>query len=89
MMDAIWVFDGAKSQFPGGVFTSRELAEEWIAKHALTGTLTLYPINVGVYEWAIEKGFFNPKEDKHQTSEFIGRFSSTYQEHYHYEDGKE
>lgn len=88
MAEGIWVFNGIGSHFPSGVFTSQALAEEWIAKHKLTGTLTLYPIDTGVYEWAIGKSVFKPKEDRHKTSEFIGRFSSAYQEHYHYEDGK-
>jgi hypothetical protein len=86
MADGIWVFNGIRSQFPSGVFTSRELAEAWIEKHGLTGTLTLYPLDTGVYEWAIEKGTFKPKEDRHKTAAFIGRFSSAYQEHYHYGD---
>ena len=87
-MDVVWVFCGPSAQFPSGVFSSKENAEEWIAKHSLTGTLTVYPIDTGVYDWAIQKGFFNPKEDKHRTPKFIQQFSSASQEHYHYEDGK-
>ncbi len=29
----IWVFNGIGGRFPGGVFTSRELAEAWIRRH--------------------------------------------------------
>ena len=50
---SVWVFNGAQSTFPSGVFTSRELAEEWIRTHALTGTLTNYPLDTGMYEHAI------------------------------------
>src|SRR5207249_882841 len=51
----VWIFTGVKGYFPGGVFTERDVAESWISKNRLTGTLTLYPVNVGAYEWAIEK----------------------------------
>ncbi|HEU0053036.1 MAG TPA: hypothetical protein VFQ39_07655, partial [Longimicrobium sp.] len=48
----VWVFNGEAGSFPSGVFTSREAAEAWIAKYALTGVLTAYPLDVGVYDWA-------------------------------------
>jgi hypothetical protein len=35
-----------------------------------------------VLDWAIEKGFVEPKEGCDR-----GRFTSAHQEHYHYEDG--
>jgi hypothetical protein len=84
----VWVFSGAKKHFPGGIFTSRPNAESWIAKNRLTGTLTLYPVDVGAYEWAIEKGIFRPKKPHESDPEFIGGFSSAGMEHYHYEDGE-
>ncbi|HEY1174204.1 MAG TPA: hypothetical protein VGH19_22755 [Verrucomicrobiae bacterium] len=87
-MNEVWVFNGAKSRFPSGVFTQRELAETWIRKHKLTGTLTAYPLDVGVYDVAVEKGWFKPEREEQHTSEFIGRFSAAQQEHYHYEDGE-
>ena len=84
----IWVFNGVQSSFPGGLFTQKDLAEGWIKKHKLTGTLTLYPMDVGVYDWAIQNDFFTPSKDHHRTPLFIGKFSSAGQEHYHYEDGE-
>jgi len=84
----VWVFNGARSNFPSAVFTVRELAEAWIAKHQLTGTLTRYPLDQGAFEWALERGYFKPKRSDQQTPEFIGRFSAANQEHYHYEDGQ-
>ena len=84
----VWVFNGARSNFPSAVFMTRELAESWISTHKLTGTLTRYPLDQGVYEWAIERGYFAPKRDDQRTAEFIGRFSAANQEHYHYEDGR-
>lgn len=86
-LNEIWIFNGVQPSFPAGVFTTRKNAEAWIRKHSLTGTLTLYPIDVGMYEYAIEKGLFRPKRDEHSTSLFIGRFSGGGIDHFHYEDG--
>jgi hypothetical protein len=85
--DAVWVFNGTNSSTPSAVFRHRTDAEHWIAANKLTGMLTLYPVDVPVYDWAIEKGYFTPKQDYQSDGAFIGRFSSASQEHYHYEDG--
>ena len=82
----VWVFNGKKSHFPSGVFEEKARAEAWINKHKLTGTLTQYPVNISAYDWAVETAMFEPKKDKEQSSEFIGRFTSGSQEHYHYGD---
>ena len=87
MIKYVWVFNGADSNFPSGIFADRENAEKWIKKHKLTCTLTLYPINKGVYDWAIEEGIFNPSRDYQNTPAFIQKFSSASQEHYHYLEG--
>jgi hypothetical protein len=58
---AVRVFNGDGGRFPGGVFSTRALAEAWIAKHRLTGTLPKYVVETDVYEWAIEQGHFKPK----------------------------
>lgn len=86
-MDTIWIFNGTKSQFPSGAFGNRETAEQWIQRYGLSGTLTAYPIDIGVYDWALAAGYFKPKRDDQRTPEFIQRFSSASQEHYHYENG--
>jgi len=70
------------------VFTTREIADGWIAKNRLTGTLTRYPVDVGAYEWAIDKGMFRPRKPHESEPEFIGDFSDAAMEHYHYEDGE-
>ncbi len=88
MVKYIWVFNGARSSFPSGVFELREDAQSWIAENKLTGTLTKYPVGQGVYQWAIDEGAFEPKRDDQKTPEFIGKFSSASLEHYHYEDGE-
>jgi hypothetical protein len=87
MLSSVWVFCAPEAIFPAGVFTEQQLADAWIKKHSLTGTLTEYPLNIGLYEWAISKGYFKPKYPSHHKAKFIGRFSSAYLEHYHYENG--
>ncbi len=84
----VWVFNGDTHRFPRGVFTDQHLAKEWIEENQLTGTLTAYPINQGVYDWALEKGYFMPKRDDQKTASFIGNFSSASQPHEHYENGE-
>jgi hypothetical protein len=81
----VWVFNGSGGQFPGGVFATLTVAEDWIARNSLTGVLTAYPLDRGVHEWAVEQGIF--RADKKLDARLIGRFSSAVQEHYHYEDG--
>lgn len=87
-MSVIWIFNGLKSQFPSGAFAERQDAELWIKKHGLSGVLTAYPVNVGVYDWAIEKGFFKPKRENQYDAEFIRRFSTAALTHSHYEKGE-
>jgi hypothetical protein len=82
----VWVFSGADAHFPGAVFSDRARAEQWIASHKLTGTLTLYPVDVGAYEWAIENGWFKPSKPHQLEPQFIGGFGCGH-EHYHYEGG--
>jgi hypothetical protein len=89
----VWVFTAARSSpsdttpmFPGGVFSSLYTAEEWIKRHALSGTVTLYRLDVGAYDWAVANGHFKSSKPHHETSEFIGRFSGG-DVHHHYEDG--
>jgi hypothetical protein len=86
-LGSVWVFNGATPGFAGGVFRDKDTALEWIAKYQLTGVLTRYPIDVGVYDWAVENGFFTPKKEKHRSPQFIGSFTTAGQEHYHFENG--
>lgn len=83
----IWLFHGAQGRFASGVFTTREKAEVWIAHHKLSGVLTLYPVNQGVYDWAISNDLFEVKKSEHSDAPFIQKFTTASQEHYHYEDG--
>jgi len=85
---SVWVFNGARSQFPSGIFSSVANAETWIRSKALTGTLTQYPIDISAYEWALNNRYFTPRKPEQESAEFIGRFSDASQEHYHYENGE-
>ena len=85
---SVWVFNGPRSQFPSGVFSALSSAESWIALNGLSGTLTRYPIDVGVYDWAVRLGHFKPRRDDQSDAAFIERFSSASQEHYHFENGR-
>lgn len=83
----VWVFNGARSSFPSGVFSAQVIAETWIKTRNLTGTLTRYPVDLSAYDWATDRGYFTPTKDEHRSALFIGKFSCASQEHYHYEDG--
>jgi hypothetical protein len=86
----VWIFTGSqehqRSIFPSGVFSTRAAAEEWIAQHGLSGTLTMYRVDVGAYDWAVQNGHFRPTKPHHSTPDFIGHFSGG-DIHFHYESG--
>ncbi|MEQ1673374.1 MAG: hypothetical protein ABL893_21210 [Hyphomicrobium sp.] len=85
---SIWLFHADGARFAGAVFETSDIARKWISMHRLTGLLTEYPINKGVYEWAIGCGIFQPKSDKHFSSEFIGSFTTAGQHHIHFVVGE-
>jgi hypothetical protein len=86
--ESVWVFCGSRAAFPAGVFRTKDEAEVWIRNNRLTGTLTQYPVGVGVYDWAVQQGFFKPKKPEHALPQFIQSFSSASQDHDHYENGE-
>jgi hypothetical protein len=83
----VWVFMGLGATQPSAVFSTLDLGERWIVQHSLSGTITKYYIDQGVYDWAISNGHFRPRRDYQASSQFISSFSSASQEHYHYDDG--
>lgn len=85
--DSVWIFHGAGGRFASAVFPERDQAIAWIERYALSGVLTRYPVGVSIYDWATEQGHFKPKSEKDASAEFIGRFSSAAQEHWHFENG--
>jgi hypothetical protein len=88
-VDSVWVFSGDGGRYPSGIFTSKERAAEWIARYRLSGMLTAYPIDEGVFSWAVRTGVFTAKSEKHSSSEFIQTFTTAAQDHFHYEQGNE
>jgi len=88
-MEYIFVFTGNKAMFPSGVFLSFNKAKEWIEQNKLSGVLNKMPVNIGLYDWAIENDFFTPKKDYHKESRFIESFTCASMEHWHFEKGKE
>ena len=85
----VWIFNGVGGQFPGGAFTSRELAEQWIRARRLSGTLTAYPLDEDCFDWALRVGAITGRaRTRGNEPVFVGSFSSAVQEHYHYEDGQ-
>jgi hypothetical protein len=88
MTRTVWVFVSSDLGPPAGVFSDRRLAEAWIRKYALSGVLTEYPVDVGIYDWVIANGFWKPTMPSHETPRFIGRFTSAYLNHQHFENGE-
>lgn len=78
---------GDRAHWPSGVFSSREAAVQWITERHLTGMITEYPVDVGVYDWAVARGLFCPSEPQHSSPEFIGGFTTAAQGHGHFTDG--
>jgi hypothetical protein len=87
-MNWLWVFHGVRGGFSSAVFSNKLKAEKWISKYSLSGTLTKMPVDIGVYDWAIENGKFNPKRDDQKSSAFIQQFTSGSLEHHHYVEGE-
>ena len=90
--NSVWIFNGVNSKFSGGVFNNLDDAEKWIKENKLTGMLTKYPLNRGVFDWAKENDLINIKpeklEQKRNDPIFIGGFTTASMEHYHYENGE-
>jgi hypothetical protein len=84
----VWVFTGPQARFASGVFLNKEAASKWISQHKLTGILTKYPVNEGVYDWAVKNNHFAPKREDQTVPDIIARFTCASLEHYHCENGK-
>ena len=86
-MEHVWIFHAAAASFSGGVFSTRAKAEKWILQHRLSGILAQYPLDIGVYDWAIKHNHFEIKHEHHKSPKFIGRFRSIAQERLRFTDG--
>ena len=90
-MDSVWVFNKNSSSYSGGIFSQLEKAEHWVSENQLSGMLTKYPLDQGVWDWACDNDMHNLKPEKaaekKQNPNFIAGFTTASQEHYHYENG--
>lgn len=86
-MKNVWIFTGVNGRFPSAVFYSFDDAKKWIFDNKLSGMLTEYPVGISVYEWAINNGNFKIKSERDESPEFIQKFSSAGQNHFHFERG--
>jgi hypothetical protein len=87
-ISSMWIFVGEGSKFPSGLFSNFDNAAAWIASHELTGILTKYSIDIGVYDWAIATGLFSPETPEQSLPKFVGRFTTAAMDHFHFENGK-
>lgn len=84
----MYIFIGEGAQIPSGVFTLLEKAEQWIRTYSLSGVLSKYPVDTGLYDWAIYEDFFIVKNDYQKESKFIQRFTCASMDHVHFEKGE-
>ncbi|MGE8555433.1 MAG: DUF7710 domain-containing protein [Chryseobacterium jejuense] len=89
MQEEVYLFIGNEAKFPSGVFTTIENAKQWIEKYSLSGILNKYPLDEGLYDWAIKKDFFTAKNEHQKEAKFIQRFTSASMDHWHFENGQQ
>lgn len=87
MEEYIYVFIGEESNVPSGVFSSYDKGEKWIKDNLLNGSLNELPLDISVYQWAIDKEYFEPKKEYQKEARFIQRFTSASINHWHFENG--
>ncbi len=87
-LGSVWVFHGGGARLSSAVFTSIEKAETWISKNTYSGMLTEYPLDIGIYDWAVQAEFYSPKKGEEKPKSFAQNFSSASQNHCHYENGQ-
>lgn len=83
----VWVFNGECSPLPAGIFSHRSLAESWIGKNRLSGTLSEFPLDTGAYDHAVANSLFVPKREHEASASFIADFSRRLK-HIHFVDGQ-
>ncbi|MGL6225193.1 MAG: DUF7710 domain-containing protein [Thermoguttaceae bacterium] len=88
LTDGVWIITGGGT-FPCGCFSSLEKAEDWIRSNKVTCTVTKYPLNQSLYDYAISEGYFVPKKEYQLLSKFKAKFSCASAEHYHYQFDEE
>lgn len=88
-MQAIYLFTSKSLGLPSAVFSTYELAVNWIEKNYLSGILTEYPLDKSCYDWAIDNGHFKDRTPIDRAPTFIEKFVSAYQQNWHFEHGEQ
>lgn len=83
----VWIFQGEGQNAVSGCFATQKTAEAWIAQKQLSGVLTAYPLDCPIYDWAIERGYWQPARAYQTQARFIQNFTSAYLPHFHYVAG--
>ncbi len=81
-----WVFKSEGTHGVGAIFLDLTKAEDWISKHSLSGILLCYPVDEGVFDWALREGRIKKKFAASASKHIIGAFCSGLH-HYHYDNG--
>jgi hypothetical protein len=79
---------GKGSWTPTAVFETFDAAYQWIKENELTGHLSEYPIGISVYDWAVENGYYKPKDESQKSVGHIQKFGTSYLRHEHYFKGE-
>lgn len=78
----VWVFQCKSAE--AGVFTEFRLAALWARQHKVSGLLTRFPLNQGIYDWAVENDYLTEKQIGHgREGLYLGTFK-----HFHFENGE-
>ena len=77
-MSSMYLFTSKSMGLPSAVFTSFDLASDWIKSNYLSGILMEYPVDQSCYDWAIESGYFKEKSVIDRSPTFIEKFVSAY-----------
>lgn len=85
-LEYIWVIQSNSDRNIIGCFIQKELAEQFIQQHQLQCSLVQMPIDISVYDWVIQKGYWQPKSDLQKSAKFIEKFSSAYLKHEHFKE---
>jgi hypothetical protein len=83
----VWLVNCNAGSLPCGVFLTERDARDFIARHAISGVLSEFPLGESTYDHATRLGLFSPKNDTERSGEFIADFSPRLP-HYHFENGQ-
>lgn len=83
----VWIFQGEGTNNCNAIYEKKMDAEMFIKQFSLSGILIKMPLNISIYQWAINCGYFSPTREYMSQPRFVQNFNSAYLEHYHYSNG--